>query len=147
MSKKSFTGGIEVKSPCTEDWEQMQGNVRVRFCSHCSKHVNNLSELTRREAMRLVRASGGNLCIRYIANPVTRRPMFAEQLMQITRRTPGLAAGVMTVSLSLSTMAYSQGELVSKPSSRSVARLEEKKTSVPSQNTFASLSGTVTDQL
>lgn len=87
----------------------MHGNDRVRFCSHCSKHVNNLSEMTRKEARRLVRASGGNLCIRYVQNPVTKRPMFAEQLLQITRRTPGLVSGVMTASIALSGGVYAQG--------------------------------------
>jgi hypothetical protein len=109
MSKKNFIDSVEVKSPCTEDWSQMQGNERVRFCSHCSKSVNNLSEMTRKEATRLVRASNGNLCIRYIQNPQTKRPLFAEQILQITRRTPGLAAGVMTASIALSGGAYAQG--------------------------------------
>lgn len=108
MSKKSFIDSVEVKSPCSEEWERMKGNDRVRFCDHCSKDVKNLSAITRKEAMRLVRASGGDLCIRYIANPVTRRPMFAEQLVQIARRTPGLAAGVMSASISFSTFAYGQ---------------------------------------
>jgi hypothetical protein len=108
-SKRSFIDSVEVKTPCTESWDEMSGNERVRFCSHCSKHVNNLSELTRKEAARLVRSSGGNLCIRYRPHPVTRRPMFAEQLFQITRRTPRLTAGVMSASLGLSTVAYTQG--------------------------------------
>ena len=108
MSKKSFIDSVKVKDPCTEDWAQMEGNERVRFCSHCSKSVNNLSEMTRKEAMRLVRASGGNICIRYIPNPITKRPLFADQLFQITRRTPGLAAGVISASLGLATMAYAQ---------------------------------------
>jgi hypothetical protein len=111
MSKKSFIDSVEVKNPCGEDWDQMQGNERVRFCSHCSKHVNNLSEMTRKEAMRLVRKSDGNLCVRYITNPATRRPMFAEQLRQITRRTPSLAAGVMTASIALSGGAYAQTDV------------------------------------
>jgi len=109
MSKMSFIDSVEVKDPCSEDWETMQGNERVRFCSHCSKSVNNLSEMTRKEAMRLVRASGGNICIRYIPNPVTKRPLFADQMFHITRRTPRLAAGVISASLGLSTFAYTQG--------------------------------------
>src|SRR5436190_15025232 len=109
MSKKSFIDSVEVKSPCTEDWEKMHGNDRVRFCDHCAKDVKNLSAVTRKEAMRLVRASGGNLCIRYMQDPVTKRPLFAEQLLQITRRAPSLAAGVMSASMSLSTLSYAQG--------------------------------------
>lgn len=110
MSKKSFIDSVKVGSACGEDWGEMDGNERVRFCSHCSKHVNNLSEMTRKEAARFVSASGGKICIRYIVDPVTRRPMFAEQLLQITRRTPGLAAGVMTASMSLSSVSYAQSE-------------------------------------
>ena len=108
MSKKSFIDSVEVGSPCSEDWNQMRGTDKIRLCSHCTKHVNNLSEMTRKEAARLVRSSNGNICIRYIADPVTRRPIFAEQLFQITRRTPGIAAGVMTASLSLSALAHAQ---------------------------------------
>ncbi|MGE3466119.1 MAG: carboxypeptidase-like regulatory domain-containing protein, partial [Pyrinomonadaceae bacterium] len=109
MSKKSFIDSVEVKTPCTEDWNEMTGTDKVRFCSHCAKHVNNLSEMTRKQATRLVRSSDGNICIRYITDPRTRRPIFADQLLQITRRAPSVAAGVMTASIALSTSAYSQG--------------------------------------
>jgi hypothetical protein len=109
MSKKKLIDAIEVKSPCSESWEEMQGNNQVRFCGHCAKSVNNLSEMTRREAVRLVRASGGNLCIRYIKHPKTSKPLFAENLYRITRRAPGLAAGVITATISLSTAVYAQG--------------------------------------
>ncbi len=108
MSKKSFIDSVEVKSPCSEDWHKMSGTDKIRFCSHCSTSVNNLSEMTRKQATRLVRASNGNLCIRYIADPKTKRPMFAEQLLQITRRAPSVAAGVMSASIALSSHAYAQ---------------------------------------
>ncbi|HRI03931.1 MAG TPA: ankyrin repeat domain-containing protein [Pyrinomonadaceae bacterium] len=108
MSKKSFIDSVKVGEACNEDWEKMDGNDRFRFCSHCSKNVNNLSEMTRKEAARFVRASDGNICIRYIVDPRSQRPMFANQLHQITRRAPGLTAGVMTASMALSTAAYAQ---------------------------------------
>lgn len=109
MSKKKLIDTIEVKSPCSESWDEMQGNDQVRFCSHCAKSVNNLSEMTRREAVRLIRASGGDLCIRYIKHPKTSKPLFAENLYRITRRAPALAAGVITATVSLSAAAYAQG--------------------------------------
>src|SRR3954464_1520431 len=86
----------------------MSGNDRVRFCSHCAKSVNDLSTMTRKEATRFVRTSGGDICIRYIADPVTRQPLFAEQLLQITRRAPSLAAGVVTASMAVTTASYAQ---------------------------------------
>jgi hypothetical protein len=148
MSKKSFIDSVRVASPCSEDWEKMEGNERVRFCSHCSKHVNNLSDMTRKEAMRLVRASGGNLCIRIIADTRTKRPIFADQLMQITRRAPGLAAGVMTASVSLSMAAYAQDSPAARPTSESVAisSVDEKKAETSASNSSGkTLTGTITD--
>src|SRR5688500_3875006 len=109
MSKR-FIDSIRVQNPCSENWDEMTGNERVRFCSHCAKDVNNISEMTRKEAIRLVRRSGGSLCIRYLQQPETKAPIFAGDPVQITRRrVPLMAAGVMTASLSLSTLAYAQG--------------------------------------
>lgn len=108
MSKKQVLDAIEVKNPCSENWDEMTGNDKVRFCSHCSHTVNDLSRLTRKEAVRLVRRSEGRICIRYIPGPETNRPLFANNLYKITRRAPGLAAGVMTASITLATAAYAQ---------------------------------------
>lgn len=152
MSKKSFIDSVKVGSPCGEDWEKMSGNERVRFCSHCSKNVNNLSEMTRKQAARFVRASGGDVCIRYIADPVTRQPMFANQLLQITRRAPGIAAGVMTASMTLSTAAYAQGEIAPVAKDNAVVRVEGRSCDDNTKTKAASsargkITGTVTDPL
>jgi Ankyrin repeats (3 copies)/Carboxypeptidase regulatory-like domain/Ankyrin repeats (many copies) len=111
MKKNGFLDSINVASPCAQDWDAMSGNEKVRFCSHCALEVNNLSALKRKEAMRLVRRSEGRICVRYIKNPVTNAPVFAERLYQITRRA-GIAAGVLSASLTLSTLAYAQDEAV-----------------------------------
>ncbi len=57
---------ITIPQPCDADWDSMTGNDQVRFCEHCNLHVNNLSSMTRRDAMRLVARSKGRLCVRYI---------------------------------------------------------------------------------
>ncbi|CAN5434176.1 hypothetical protein BH10ACI2_BH10ACI2_09640 [soil metagenome] len=108
MSKKSSVDSVEVKNPCTEDWNKMHGNARVRFCDHCAKDVKNLSAVTRKEAMRLVRALDGNICVRYVKDPATGRPLFASHFSRITRVAPTFASGVMTASIALSTAAYAQ---------------------------------------
>lgn len=110
MTKKSFIDSVKVGEPCSEKWENMRGTESVRFCSHCAKDVKNLSAITRKEALCLVRSSHGNICIRYIKNPVTEQPIFGGQLLQITRRSPALAAGLVTASMALSTMSYAQSE-------------------------------------
>ena len=148
MSKKSFIDSVEVKSPCSEEWNKMHGTDKVRFCSHCSTSVNNLSEMTRKQATRLVRASGGKLCIRYIADPKTKRPLFAEQLLQITRRAPSVAAGVMGASIALSSHAYAQESSPVPSPVPAIERLENEKglkADKPESSNAGRISGTVVD--
>ncbi len=56
---------VHVAKPCTADWNQMQGDDRVRTCEQCDKQVYNLSELTRAEAEALLIERAGGLCVRY----------------------------------------------------------------------------------
>lgn len=110
MSRSTFIDAVRVASPCDAEWDEMTGNDQVRFCGHCDKSVTDLSTFRRKDAARLVRASNGDLCIRYIPNLKTNEPMFAEQLVQIARRVPRLATGVLSASISLSAMAFGQSE-------------------------------------
>jgi hypothetical protein len=108
MSAEKLLDSITVKEPCSEKWDQMQGSDSIRYCSHCATDVRDLSGLTRKQVVRLVLESNGRLCVRYVRDPLTRRPMFADQLIQIGRRAPRVAAGVVSASLALSSHAYSQ---------------------------------------
>jgi ankyrin repeat protein len=147
MSKKSLIDSIEVKTPCSESWNEMKGNDKVRFCSHCAFEVNNISGLTRKQAMRLVRDSDGRICVRYIKSPVTNKPVFAEKFYQITRRA-GITAGVLGASLTLSTLTYAQGGDAGeiKPAeTQTEVSLEKKDKEETTESGTASLSGTVTD--
>lgn len=56
---------IRVATPCSADWNAMSGNDQVRFCSHCSLNVYNLSEMSRHDAEALVREKEGRLCVRF----------------------------------------------------------------------------------
>ena len=141
MSKKSFIDSVKVSSPCGESWDEMAGNERFRFCSHCSKHVNNLSEMTRKEATRLVRKADGKLCVRYVHDPVTHRPLFADQLLQITRRSPGIAAGLVSASIALTSNAYGQTSEPAANTPVGVERLQAQDGPAPGSK----LKGTITD--
>lgn len=46
MPKKGMSESIKVASPCSEPWDEMQGNDAVRFCTHCQKNVNNISTMS-----------------------------------------------------------------------------------------------------
>jgi len=58
---------IDVANPCTEAWEGMAGDDRVRFCGKCEQNVYRLTDLPRAEANELLaRAQAGEeICVRY----------------------------------------------------------------------------------
>lgn len=56
---------LRIAGPCSQNWDEMAGDDRVRFCRGCSKNVYNLSSLTREEAERLVFEKEGRLCVRF----------------------------------------------------------------------------------
>lgn len=144
MSKKDSSKMFEVKSPCGEDWNKMRGGERVRFCEHCDLNVNNISALTRKEALRLVRESNGRLCVRYVKNPKTNAPVFADRLYKITRRA-SLAAGVLGASLTLSTLAYAQGDIaVNLTAETQKTSLKKSEKDLP-EGGAGSISGVITD--
>lgn len=53
---------IQIASPCHARWNDMAGDERARFCRQCSKHVFNLSAMTRVQIETLVREKEGKFC-------------------------------------------------------------------------------------
>jgi hypothetical protein len=138
MKKLKFIEKIDVTSPCNEHWNEMIGNEQIRFCSHCAKNVNNISEMTRKQAMRLVRRNNGQLCVRYYTDPTTNRPVFLDTLHKITRRSPRVAAGVMATTFAVATAAYTQSTPQTDPQTGTQIELK-------TEPETSSLSGYVTD--
>src|SRR5690349_15242264 len=60
---------IRIASPCSADWNAMEGDERKRFCGDCKLSVYNLSGMTRYDAENLLRLSEGRLCVRYFKRP------------------------------------------------------------------------------
>jgi hypothetical protein len=62
-SKRAGALKLSVLSPCSEDWNAMRGDERVRFCGQCRQNVYNLAAMTEAEARALV---GGDkqACVR-----------------------------------------------------------------------------------
>src|SRR5262245_35183281 len=105
MADNDFAKRFEITSPCTENWDAMIGNDRIRFCSHCQRSVHDLSQLNGKQIRRLILKSKGRLCVRYSA--VNPRPAVtpARVLHKIGRRTSMLAASAFSASLSISSAA------------------------------------------
>jgi hypothetical protein len=55
---------VAIASPCTASWDEMIGDERARFCTHCQKDVFNLSALPRDEAEAFLRARTAEVCVR-----------------------------------------------------------------------------------
>jgi len=66
-------------SPCKMLWSDMSGTDVRRFCNSCQKHVHNLSEMTEKEAGRLLSSGTPSPCVTFIHNPQGR----------IIHKTPG----------------------------------------------------------
>ena len=69
VSDKNPLDQIQIASPCDARWEDMLGDNRVRFCGACTKHVYNLSEMQKEEALALIQEMNGNLCVRLYRRP------------------------------------------------------------------------------
>jgi hypothetical protein len=55
---------VKIASPCTASWDEMIGDDRARFCTHCQKDVFNLSALPREEAETFLRERTSEVCVR-----------------------------------------------------------------------------------
>ena len=57
---------LQIAAPCEMEWDNMAGDDRQRFCDDCKLHVWNFSELTRVEALELVKLKeeGERVCAR-----------------------------------------------------------------------------------
>jgi hypothetical protein len=55
---------VRIAAPCTVSWRSMQGDERVRHCSHCDRKVFNLSQMSSADAAHLLEEHGHDLCVR-----------------------------------------------------------------------------------
>lgn len=56
---------LSIASPCSEKWDHMVGDDRVRHCSKCDKNVFNLSGMTAREIEGFLAHRGDKPCVRF----------------------------------------------------------------------------------
>lgn len=119
----------------------MHGSDQARFCDHCAKDVHNLSEMTRKEARKLVVQSNGGICVRYVRRPDGRIQTVKNTLHRITRQT-GIAAGVLGTSLAISAVAYAQTTEPLPAGNTQIVEVGNNE----NDSSVGTLSGTITDQ-
>jgi hypothetical protein len=97
---------VRIGTPCPVPWEAMHGDDKARFCTHCNRHVHNLSAMREDEAQRLICESAGRLCIAYVPNeqggvtPLSyfqqHRPRYAWRLVAALAAMGGVASACVT---------------------------------------------------
>ena len=55
---------VTIPVACPVSWDAMHGNERTRFCDSCRQNVHDVSELTRGEALDLLKPAGKTPCLR-----------------------------------------------------------------------------------
>src|SRR4051812_25375206 len=60
---------VDVPHPCPVPWAEMAGGGGLRHCAHCDKKVHDLSALTAEEAVELLRAGEGQVCVQIYRRP------------------------------------------------------------------------------
>jgi hypothetical protein len=60
---------VEIPVPCEVPWDGMTGNEQVRHCGECRQNVYNVSSFTRAQALQLLAARGGRVCLRIFRRP------------------------------------------------------------------------------
>src|SRR5262245_37552759 len=58
------TNDLRIQTPCPKTWDQLSGGGAKRFCSECSLHVHDASQMTRVEAERMVAGATSRVCMR-----------------------------------------------------------------------------------
>lgn len=136
---------LRVASPCTVAWEGMTGDERVRFCTQCSLHVYNISEMTAGEVRSLIADSGGRFCGRLYRRAdgtvITRD--CPTGLRAVRRRASRAAGAVLTAALSLCSAALGQKSAPPRQACRQPSWLTILKT--PPSAGAAPFAGTVRD--
>lgn len=111
---------MKVASPCSADWETMTGDERIRFCGQCSKHVYNISAMSKDEAVALVQKTEGAICVRLYrrrdGKVLTEDcPIGLRRMCDLARKTALVVAGLFGFTLAVQNFFFgvcTQGKMV-----------------------------------
>jgi hypothetical protein len=69
IDKETALDKVSLAKPCSQNWDEMVGDERERFCNQCSLNVYNLSSMTRGEAEEFLQLrNDGSVCLNYTAD-------------------------------------------------------------------------------
>jgi hypothetical protein len=138
---------LRIASPCPVGWEKMKGNEQVRFCDQCQLNVYNLSGMTRKQAEAVVHQTEGRICARFYrrADGTILTRDCPVGLHALRRRAVKIAGAAVTAVMSLCLTAMGQTKSSVCETSASKAKVKITKPKDAAQNSFATISGELTD--
>ena len=75
MKKSAF----EIPSPCPEPWEAMTPKGAGRHCASCDKVVVDISRMTEKAAVSLIRENVGNICVNGLYDPASEKFLYRPE--------------------------------------------------------------------
>jgi hypothetical protein len=120
MKKKKILDLVDIPQSCDKSWDEMIGDDILRFCSHCEKNIYNLSEMSARNAKKLLFQSNGRVCVRLQRN--------SDKKIKANRRKTKIAASVLSATLAITSIAQAQNQ-IGKPPNLEKAHKIQKNTS------------------
>ena len=59
---------IKIDSPCSMNWDEMDGDAQKRFCNSCQLHVHNFAEMHLSEVKKVL-GSSNHVCAKILQRP------------------------------------------------------------------------------
>lgn len=95
--KKKFT--LEIKNPCSENFDKMIPNANGSFCDSCMKNVIDLSKKTNSEVARFIAGNkDANICARLKSTQLEEQFEYGETSKISTLKYAAVAASVLLAS-------------------------------------------------
>ncbi|MBV9960054.1 MAG: carboxypeptidase regulatory-like domain-containing protein [Acidobacteria bacterium] len=149
LLKRDRIDGLRVATPCPMKWDELRGDDRVRFCDSCNLHVYNISELSRREAERLIKSTEGRFCSRLHrrADGTVITKDCPVGLRALRLRAAKVAGAAVTALFSLCVSIFGQNSAPGEKSGASgkAVLMQQATTGQMTGQTTGELSGVVTD--
>jgi hypothetical protein len=90
---------LQIRKPCPKTWNELLGDGPKRFCSECSLHVHDASQLTRAQSEALLASATGRVCMRMQLDargaPVFRDARRTARVARTARWAISAAAGLL----------------------------------------------------
>jgi len=147
--RKDILNSVEIKSPCTANWNEMKGTDQIRYCFECNKYVYNLSEMTRRDAEAILLSRDDQMCARLIRD-LEGQTLTVDSLppVRLLGWKPGRVANAVVsalISITPAALPLANGQVTSPPGKSQDGSGHKSHRTVPA-STASTITGIVTNE-